>query len=133
MKISPKQLAQTLYDLTDGKSKSDIEKTVADFAAYLKNSRKLKMADKITHQFAAIWNQKNGIVEATIVSRKKMSEAELAKVKKYVKEKYAAKEVELINTVDEKIGGGFVLRVGDEVADGSVRGKLGELRKVLSN
>ena len=46
MRITAKQYAQTLYDLTDGKSKPEVEKSVADFARYIKKERKLKLSGK---------------------------------------------------------------------------------------
>ena len=132
MKITTRQLAQTLYDLTDGKSKPEIEKSVADFALYMYRERKLKIAEKIIEQFGKVYNREKGIVEAEAVSRKELGEAEMRKVKHFVKEKYTAKEVVLKNTVDENIKGGIVLRVGDEVLDGSVKGKLKALRSILT-
>jgi len=133
MRISPKQLAQTLYDLTEDKNKADIEKSVAYFARYIYMNRKLKLVDKIAEQFGKIWNQKNSIVEASVATRKKLEERELKKVKNFVKEKYHAKEIVLENIADESIKGGMVLRVGDEVFDGSVAGKLAELKRILKS
>lgn len=133
MKVTPKQLAQTLYELTDGKSGSEAEKSVADFALYMYRERKLKLADKIIEQFGRIYNKNNGIAEASIATRNKISEAELGKVKSYIKKKYGAKEVVLKNTVDESIKGGIIIRVGDEIVDGSIAGRLGELKKVLAS
>ena len=133
MKISPKQYAQTLYELTDGKSKSEIEKSVADFAGFLQRSGKLKISDKILDHFSNIFNQKQGIVEAEVMSRKKIDASELKEIEKYIRERYGAKEIVIENTVDEKIQGGIILKIGDEVIDGSVKGKLEELKKLLSN
>jgi len=133
MRISPKQLAQTLYDLTEDKNKADIEKSVAYFARYIYMNRKLKLVDKIAEQFGKIWNQKNSIVEASVATRKKLEERELKKVKNFVKEKYHAKEIVLENIADESIKGGMVLRVGDEVFDDSVAGKLAELKRILKS
>ncbi|OGI25660.1 MAG: ATP synthase F1 subunit delta [Candidatus Moranbacteria bacterium RBG_13_45_13] len=131
MHVTPKQYAQTLYDLTDGQSKPQVEKAVADFALHMYRERKLKLADKIIEQFGKIYNKEKNIVEAELTTRKKLDEPELKKIRNYVKEKYGAKEVVLKNIVDEGIGGGIVLKVGDEVMDGSVAGRLEELKKVL--
>ena len=49
----------------------------------------------------------------------------------YVKNKYSAKEVIIKNTVSEKIKGGVVIKVGDEILDGSVERKLKELKILL--
>lgn len=132
MRISAKQYAQTLYDLTDGKSKSEIEKSVADFARYICRNRKLKLADKIIEQFGKVYNQKKGIVEADVTSRKKLDEALVGKAKHYIKEKYQAKEVIINNIIDESVKGGVIIKVGDEVMDGSVAGRLRELKKMLT-
>ena len=132
MKITSKQLAQTLYALTDGKSESEAEKVIADFARYIYKERKLKLADKIVEQFGKIYNQKKGIIEAEVVSMSKLEGSQVHKVKSFVKEKYQAKEVVLKNVVDGNIKGGMIIRVGDEVVDGSVAGRLEELKKKLA-
>jgi ATP synthase F1 delta subunit len=131
MKITAKQYAQTLYDLTEGKTKPEIEKTVSDFARYLHRSRKLKLSEKIIENYSKLYDREKMIVEAEVVTREKIGEALEKKAKHFVKEKYKAKEVVLKNIIDPNIKGGMVLKVGDEVMDGSLRGKLGELKKIL--
>jgi F-type H+-transporting ATPase subunit delta len=133
MRATAKQYAQTLFEITDGKQKAEIEKTVADFARYIYKERKLKLSGKIIESFEKIYNQKNGIIEAEVVTAEKLSEAIEKKVKDYIEKKYGAKKVVLKNIIDEKIKGGMIIRVGDEVVDGSIARKLGELRKILSN
>jgi len=132
MKVTTKQLARTLYELTDSQSKPEIEKSVASFALYMYRERKLKLAGKIIGQFKKIYNQEKNIIEAEITSCRKISEAIESKAKHFIKEKYQAKEVVLKNIVDPQIKGGIVLKVGDEVTDGSVEGKLNELKKTLA-
>jgi F-type H+-transporting ATPase subunit delta len=131
MKITSRQYAQTLFDLTDGKSKSEIEKSVADFARYLHKERKMKLAGKIIESFGKIYNEENGIVEAEIATVEKITADMEKKMKDYLEKKYGAKKVILKNTVDKNIKGGFVLKVGDEIIDGSVSGKLKELKNIL--
>ena len=131
MRVTAKQLSQTLYELTDGKSKPEIQKSVIDFARYIYKERKWKLTGKIIESFEKIYNQKNGIIEAEVVTAEKLSAAVEKKVKDYIEEKYGAKKVVLKNAIDQKIKGGMILRVGDEVVDGSVKGKLNELRNIL--
>ena len=131
MKISSKQYAQTLYDLTEGKSKPEIEKSVADFARYIYRSRKLKLAGKISDQFSQIYDKQHGIVRVEVTSAKKLGEETTKEIRGFVKKKYKAEEVEFVIRVDEKIKGGIILKVGDEVMDGSVAGRLSELKKIL--
>ena len=131
MRTTAKQLAQVLYELTDNKSNADIQKSAADFACYVYRNRKLKLTGKIIDQFSAIYNKEKGIVEAEVVSRKKLGDIETKKIKHFLKEKYEAKEVILKNIVDPGIKGGIILRVGDEIVDGSIRGQLDRLKKAL--
>lgn len=131
MRATAKQYAKVLYDLTAGKSSADIQKSVADFARHIYKERKLKLSGKIIEQFEKIYNQKNGVVEAEVVTAEKLSEAIEKKVKDYIEEKYGAKKVVLKNIIDEEIKGGMIVKVGDEVADGSILGKLAGLKKIL--
>ena len=72
MRTTAKQYAQTLIELTDGKSQPEIEKVVASFADYIYRNRKMKLAEKIIEQFKKLYNQQKGIVEAEVVSREKL-------------------------------------------------------------
>ena len=48
-------------------------------------------------------------------------------------EKYGAKKIEMSVVVDEKIQGGIIIRVGDEILDASIQKQLINLKKVLSS
>ena len=131
MRASAKQYGKVLYDLTDGKSKPEIEKSLAGFARYLRKERKLKLSGKIIENFAKFYDQKNGIVEAEIVTAEKISTEMEKKIKSYIEKKYKAKRVVVKNVVDPDIKGGMVLRIGDEVMDGSIAGRLNKLKSIL--
>lgn len=131
MKISTQQYSQTLFDLTDGKSEQEVLTVLAKFAEQLKKDGQLKNAGKIMEKFTEIYNKKNGIVKADVTTRHKIQDTERKEIENYIKTKYEAKSVELVEVVDENIKGGIVIRVGDEVMDASVKGKLKKLGKVL--
>lgn len=132
MKITATQYAKALYATTAGKSEKDIADLVSNLAKVLVKNRQMKLFSKITQKFTEIWNQEKGIAEAEITSREELHTELRNKVNKYVKEKYQAKEVILRSIIDEKIQGGIIIRVGDEILDGSVRRQLQELKNNLS-
>ncbi|NTW27088.1 MAG: ATP synthase F1 subunit delta [Candidatus Moranbacteria bacterium] len=132
MKISIKQYSQTLFDLTDGKSEQDVLAVLKNFAEQLKRDGQLKNAGKIMEKFSDLHDAANGMVVAEVVVSKEIATDELEKVREFVAKKYAAKEVELKIVIDEKIQGGIVIRVGDEVIDGSVAMQLKRLKNILS-
>ena len=131
MKVTVNQYAKGLYELTAGKSKPEVDGIVASFIKVLQKNRQLKLADRIITKFKEISNQENGIVEAEITSREKLSGETIKKLNSFVKEKYQAKEVILNNKIDLNIQGGIVIKVGDEVLDGSVARQLHNLRGSL--
>ena len=91
------------------------------------------MFAKISKKFEEIWNKENGVVMAEITSREKLDEKSLKKIENFIKEKYVAKKVLIKNITDEKIKGGIVIEVGDEVLDGSIEGQLTRLKNNLTN
>ncbi|EKE15686.1 MAG: hypothetical protein ACD_11C00113G0002 [uncultured bacterium] len=132
MNVSIKQYSQTLFDLTDGKSESEVSDMVKRFAEQLKADGQLKNVGKIMEKFAELYNTAHGIVAAQVVCHQELSASMLKEVKEFVKKKYDAKEVEIKMIVDEKIKGGIIIKVGDGVLDGSISAQLKKLQNILS-
>jgi len=132
MKITSKQYAQTLYELTQGKSEDEINGVIKKFAELLKRNRQLNLLSDIVKRFSETWNKNNEVIEAEAISREELGKDLRVKIKKFVKNKYQAREVILKNKTDKKIKGGIIVRVGDEILDGSVSRRLTELRKAIT-
>jgi len=133
MKITVAQYAKTLHESVKDKSQKEIPEIISGFVKILAKNNQVKNSGKIIDKFSDIYNQENGIVEAEIASREVLSNMLSNKIKSFVKEKYQAKEVILKNIVDEKIKGGIVIKVGDELMDASVSKQLRDLKYKLSN
>jgi F-type H+-transporting ATPase subunit delta len=132
MKITANQYAKTLYEITADKTKQEIDAAVANFLKVLIKNRKIKLANKIIERFSEIYNRENGIVDAEITTKEVLSKVLSNKLEKFIKEKYKSEKVEIKNVIDEKIQGGIIIRVGDEVMDASVSRSLAELKKELA-
>lgn len=131
MKITATQYAKTLYEMTADKSHAEIDDVIASFVKLLNQKRHLKLASKVAAKFSEIYNQENGIVEAEVVSREKLDRDVLTRVSTYVSNKYGAKKVIINNKIDLNIKGGIIIKVGDEILDGSVQVQLNNLRNIL--
>ncbi len=131
MKVSTTQYAKTLLELTENKSQDEVLAVVKNFAEQLKKDGQLKNSAKIVEKFSELYNSANGIVEATVTTSRSLLSDQVHQVESFVKEKYSAKEVVINSVIDEKIKGGIVIRVGDEVIDGSVEMQLKKLKKEL--
>ena len=133
MKITAQQYAKTLLELTDGKTEQAVSDVVKKFVEVLKKDGQIKNAGKIMEKFSEIYNAKHGIVEANVISSRELSRDKIDQVENFVKEKYSAREVIAKNIIDEKIKGGIIIKVGDEVLDASINGQLKRLEKQLAN
>ena len=131
MKVTAKQYSQTLFELTDNKSEQEVFDIVLKFAETLKKDSQLKNVQQITEKYVEFYNAAHKIVVTEVCVRRDLSPVVLEKIKDFMKKKYSAKEVEIKVVVDEKIKGGIIIRVGDEVLDGSVGGKLERLKREL--
>jgi len=81
--------------------------------------------------FAKLVDEYEGIVEATITSSTPLD----AETIKQITDKFSqklGKNVRAITQVDPTLLGGVVVRIGDRLYDGSVKGKLNRLSKSLS-
>ncbi|GIT16897.1 MAG: hypothetical protein CM1200mP38_5540 [Dehalococcoidia bacterium] len=71
-----------------------------------------------------------GVEKAEIISAVKLTKDDEKKIMAMIK-LMINKDVQLINTVDPKILGGFIATVGDKIIDGSTKSKLSAMRKDL--
>ena len=131
MKITPKQYAMSLYESVQGKSAKDGGVVVANFFQVLVKNNQTGKLNKIMDQFTKIWNKEKGIVEAKIVSSKKLDNEAMKLLDGYIKKLSGAKEVNVTGEIDEKILGGVVVRFGDQIIDSSLKTKIEDLKEQM--
>lgn len=81
--------------------------------------------------FVQLVNEQEGIAEATVYSATPLGQGELDQVA-ITFSGHIGKQVRVTNVVDENLIGGIVVRIGDRLYDGSIRGKLNRLSKSIS-
>ena len=80
-------------------------------------------------QFIAQYNTIKGIVTAEVTLAIALTDASKAEVVALVKKEIGANEVIVKEKVDEKLIGGFILKVGDKQFDASIASGLNKLKK----
>ncbi|MFA5961101.1 MAG: ATP synthase F1 subunit delta [Parcubacteria group bacterium] len=133
MRVTSAQYAKSLYEATLDKSHSEVDVLVSNFVKILAKNGQMRLTREILRKFETVSNMKNGIVVAQVISQEKLSSEMLEKLTRFIKEKYQAEKVEIENTVDDKIKGGVIVKVGDEIFDASVKGQLKKMRNVLNH
>ena len=132
MKISNSQYSVALYESVKGKSQSEINSAISNFVKVLVKNNQIKNVSSIISKFKEIWNKKEGSVEAEIISREKLDSKLVNQLISYIGKKYKSEKVEIIEKIDLNIKGGIIVKVGDEVMDGSISGQLKNLRSILT-
>ena len=131
MKYTATQYAKTLYQVTEGKSEKEIKENISGFLQLLMKNGDMNLKNAITKRFGEIYDAKNGIVVAETLSKEKLSKSLTDELSGFIKGKYGAKEVVIKNKIDESMGGGIIIKVGDELLDGSIRNQLNKLKNKL--
>ncbi|MFL5754411.1 MAG: ATP synthase F1 subunit delta [Bacteroidia bacterium] len=101
------------------------------FIDIITDKRREMYVDDIAKSFVEQYKAQKRILTAVITSAAGIDDATRKKVMDLVKQTSQG-EVELIEKVDKKLIGGFVLRIGDKQVDASIARKLNDLRKNFS-
>lgn len=98
----------------------------------LAENRRLSLLPEIAAVYEVLKAEAESTVEAEMVSAYPLDDAQRDRIAEALKARLGRK-VSLSATVDESLIGGAIIRAGDLVIDGSVRGKLGRLATALNH
>ncbi len=93
---------------------------------------RLKVLPDVLEQFVQLRAAQEATVEVEVTSASALSEAQLSKISAAM-EKRLSRKVKLNCNIDKSVMAGVVIRAGDMVIDGSVRGRLDRLADVLQS
>ncbi len=130
-RISSKNIAEAIYEATEGKTGSSLTAAVRRSVQLLQNKRMLQKSDEILKNLQNIFDKKTGTVRMKITTAKKISQDERKKIENEVKEKYKGRSVVSEFFEMEDLLGGMRVEVGDEVLDTSYKRKLENLENFL--
>ena len=103
-----------------------------NFVQLLASNERLNALAEICGHFESLRNAHEGVIDARVSYAYPLSDAQVAEVVATLEAKYARK-VKVSVAVDPDLIGGISIRIGDEVLDTSVRGKLAQLADALMN
>ncbi len=107
-----------------------IEKSLLNFLLFLMKKRRVQFFEQIALDFEKLYKEKLGIMEATLISVKKVEEKLQEKlIDKLQKE--TGKKIQLLNKLDPAIIGGSILILANQVVDFSIRNRLNGLKERL--
>lgn len=129
-RYTPKQYARALHQAIVESRPEDQDIILDNLVAILKESGDFGKIDQIEEEFLSCEREVQGIRIAEVTSAKELSVGEEKKIIKDLNA-YVGGKVELKKKIDAGLIGGIVIKVGDELIDGSVKKSLEDLKSRL--
>ena len=82
----------------------------------------------IASAFLALYDQEHKILRGTLTSATTMDDTVIAEIEKIMEER-SGQTLEIEHAIDEDLIGGFTLKVGDNLFDGSIAGSIRRARR----
>jgi len=127
-RLTEKQLAELIISIGGER----LDEKSANFVRVLANNRRLGLLPDIAALFEIQRREAEGRVQAEMTTAFPASEAQQAQIIESLRRRLG-REIELTCKTDAALLGGAIIRAGDLVIDGSVRGKLERLGTALSH
>ena len=102
---------------------ADLGERGANFVKVLAENDRLSLLPEISAQFETLKAKAEGTLEATITSAQELTQAQVDDLVAGLKAKFN-RAVNVQVAVDPELIGGAVIAIGDQVIDGSVKGRL---------
>jgi F-type H+-transporting ATPase subunit delta len=125
-KVGPEQV----YGLVAAGAGDALSPEAQSFVRVLIDNDRLPVLPEIATLFEALKNEREGVVEAQIDSAFPVDDAALAQLVGDLERRFKRKVRPRV-TVDRALIGGALITVGDEVIDGTVRGRLASMASAL--
>lgn len=100
------------------------------FVGVLAGNERLSVLPEIAELFGKLRNEHEKVLDAQVSTAYPLTDAQTADLRATLESKYGRK-VDVTVVLDPDLIGGVSIRIGDEVMDASVRGKLAQLAAAL--
>lgn len=110
----------------------DASVTIKNLFRVLATNNRISELAVVTKKFTELYDERNNIKVATVTTAETITPEMETKILSKVKS-LTGSQVTLKSKIDKEILGGFILRIGDQQYDASVRGKLNALKTRFKN
>ena len=97
---------------------------------YLVKKGRVSLAEKIKDSYLKIYYEKNNKILVNATFTKELSDNQRKALMKKLEEKYK-KKIVLNLSVDEKLIGGGIIKIGNKVIDGSIKSQIENIKKIF--
>lgn len=105
----------------------------ANIVQFLYRKRLLLQAPDILSRLDKIINEADGRIVVKLSSKEHLTENIKKEIAQILKERYAAEKIIFVESLNEKLLGGFKIEVNDDVIDLTIKNKIGKLQEYLTS
>jgi ATP synthase F1 delta subunit len=124
--------ASSRIEVLDRLLAGDVDGVQRNLLALLVRRGRFEQLPAVIREFTRLYREREGIVEAHVTASTTLDDSELEALRARL-QTMTGKRIELQQTTDPELLGGIQVRVGDQLIDGSVKGRLERLRTDLAN
>jgi F-type H+-transporting ATPase subunit delta len=129
MKLTPRQLADSLYIALD--DKTDTSKVARNFWKFLQKKKMTSKINQILLAFKTICQQKNPQLTVRVESAREVPEDILDKIKSQFRKRYPQKTIQLELIINPELIGGIKLSTPSSQLDLSIKNRLLKLKEQI--
>ncbi|PLW70910.1 F0F1 ATP synthase subunit delta [Pseudohalioglobus lutimaris] len=126
--LTDEQQAQILNDVCGDASGAEVK----NFVSILSSNKRLSLLPEIRVQFELLKSNLEKSVDVEVVSAFDLDDATASRLADVLGKKLE-REVKVSTSTDNDLLGGVLIRAGDLVIDGSVRGRLNKLAEAMNS
>ena len=119
--------AEILYGVLQEVPKEKVALAIQNFLAWLERQGRRSLFPKLTAAYQEVAARMEGVPKVEIWTARKIPELE-----KLLKQALKNKDAIVETKIDPKMLGGAVIQIDDQRLDGSLSGRINDLKKVLS-
>lgn len=131
MKIKPKQYAIALYELSDGKTRADVDRLVENFIQTLARQARSKLLIQIFHHLEQYIKEKEHISYVSVTFASQTEEKDAVKRIGALEKLWKKKNIQISVGYDPTLLSGVRAEVDSVVIDASLRTQLRRLKECL--
>lgn len=127
---SPSRSPEGKAELLIGLAEDALSEQGRNLIRVMAANKRLALIGEVAAQFEDLKDAFERTLEVEVVSARELDDAELGQLRERLSARFD-KRIELSSRVDATLLGGAVIRAGDTIIDGSIRGRLDKLAETL--
>lgn len=126
--LAPEKLSEVVITVCG----EQLDKAGQNLIRIMAENHRLPALPDVADLFQQLRTAHEAVAEVEVISARKLKKTQLKQISTAM-EKRLSQQVKLTCSIDKSVLGGVIIRTGDEVIDGSIRGRLDRLADLLQS